>query len=139
MIEKMKAFCKNHREIIDYMLVGCGTTVAAWGSKYLCNLLFFDGTAFPTLAQNTVLSLVENTAAIEVYRLAHDRVDSRLAAEHAAGQRPGGQCFPFHCDCRRCGRECEFSSPETGDLPPEKSKAERQSGRGTCHRACECV
>ena len=47
MIEKMKAFCKNHREIIDYMLVGCGTTVAAWGSKYLCNLLFFDGTAFP--------------------------------------------------------------------------------------------
>ncbi len=64
MIEKMKAFCKNHREIIDYMLVGCGTTVAAWGSKYLCNLLFFDGTAFPTLAQNTVLSLVENTAAI---------------------------------------------------------------------------
>ena len=64
MIERMKAFCKNHREIIDYMLVGCGTTVAAWGSKYLCNLLFFDGTAFPTLAQNTVLSLVENTAAI---------------------------------------------------------------------------
>ena len=64
MIEKMKMFCMKHRELIVYILVGGGTTAVAWGCKYLWNLFFFDGTAFPSAAQNTVLSVVENIAAI---------------------------------------------------------------------------
>ena len=64
MNEKIKSLCMKYRELLIYILVGGGTTVMAWGCKYLWNLLFFGGTAFPTVAQNTVLSFVENVAAI---------------------------------------------------------------------------
>ena len=64
MIERIRAFCEKKRELIIFYLIGGGTTAAAWGCKYLCNLLLFGGTAFPTAAQNTVLSMVENVAAI---------------------------------------------------------------------------
>lgn len=64
MLEKAKALWARYREFIVYILVGGGTTVIAWGCKYLWNLFFFDGTGFPTVVQNTILSLVENIAAI---------------------------------------------------------------------------
>ena len=64
MNEKMKMLWMKYREPIIYILVGGGTTAVAWGCKYLWNLLFFGGTAFPTLVQITVLSVVENIAAI---------------------------------------------------------------------------
>lgn len=64
MFAKLKKFILKYREPIAYILVGGGTTVVAWGCKYLWNLLFYAGTAFPTTAQLTVLSLVENIGAI---------------------------------------------------------------------------
>ncbi len=64
MTAKMKVIWMKYREPIIYVLVGGGTTAVAWGCKYLWNLLFFGGTAFPTLVQITVLSVVENIAAI---------------------------------------------------------------------------
>ena len=64
MVQQMKALYMKYREPIIYILVGGGTTVVAWGCKYLWNLFFFDGTAFPTVVQNTVLSLIENIASI---------------------------------------------------------------------------
>ena len=64
MKETLKAFWSEYRELIIYILVGGGTTVVAWGCKYLWNLLFYAGTAFPTVLQNSVLSIVENVSAI---------------------------------------------------------------------------
>ena len=64
MTKKLKALYLKYHEIIHYILVGGGTTVVAWGCKYLCNLFFFDGTSFPGIYQITVLSIVENIAAI---------------------------------------------------------------------------
>ncbi len=64
MAEKIKAFLRDRRELILYYLVGGGTTAVAWGCKYLCNLLLFGGTAYPTPLQNSVLSFVENASAI---------------------------------------------------------------------------
>ena len=64
MTEKIKVLWLKHREPFVYILVGGGTTAVAWGCKYLWNLFFFSGTAFPTPAQNTILSVVENIAAI---------------------------------------------------------------------------
>ena len=64
MFRKIKTLCTKHRELFIYILVGGGTTAAAWGCKYLCNLFFFAGTAFPNAGQNSVLSIVENAAAI---------------------------------------------------------------------------
>lgn len=55
---------EKYRELIIYILVGGGTTLVAWGCKYLWNLVFFDGTAYPTMLQNSVLSIVENVSAI---------------------------------------------------------------------------
>ena len=63
-LEGMKTLWKKYREAIIYILVGGGTTLVAWGCKYLCNLLFFGGTSYPTLMQNTILSAVENLSAI---------------------------------------------------------------------------
>ena len=63
-LEMLKTLWEKYREVIIYILVGGGTTLVAWGCKYLCNLLFFDGTYYPTLMQNTILSVVENTTAI---------------------------------------------------------------------------
>ena len=64
MIEKIKALCVKYREIIVYLIVGVLTTVVAWGCKFLWNALFFGNTAYPTVAQNTVLSVVENVSGI---------------------------------------------------------------------------
>ena len=64
MIEKIKALCIKYRELIVYIIVGGLTTVVAWGCKFLWNALFFGNTAYPTVAQNTVLSVVENVSGI---------------------------------------------------------------------------
>lgn len=64
MTKKMKMLYLKYRELIAYILVGGGTTVVAWGCKYLWNLLIFGGTPFPSMYQITVLSIVENIAAI---------------------------------------------------------------------------
>lgn len=64
MMEKIRALCIKYRELIVYIIVGGMTTVVAWGCKFLWNFLFFGGTALPTVAQNTVLSVVENVSGI---------------------------------------------------------------------------
>ena len=64
MIEKIKTLCREHREILVYLIVGVLTTVVSWAAKFLWNFAFYGGTADPTVAQNTVLSVVENTAGI---------------------------------------------------------------------------
>ena len=64
MIEKIKALCIRYREIIVYIIVGGLTTVVGWGSKFLWNILFYGGTAFPTSLQNAILSVVEWVAGV---------------------------------------------------------------------------
>ena len=64
MIDKIKALCVKYREVIVYLIVGVLTTVFAWGCKFLWNAIFYGGTALPTVAQNTVLSVVENVSGI---------------------------------------------------------------------------
>lgn len=64
MIERIKALCIKYREIIVYLIVGVLTTIVAWGCKFLFNWVFYGGTALPTVAQNTVLSIVENVSGI---------------------------------------------------------------------------
>ena len=64
MIEKIKALCIKYRELIVYIIVGGLTTVVAWGCKFLWNAIFFGNAAYPTVAQNTVLSIVENVSGI---------------------------------------------------------------------------
>ena len=61
---KIKPLCIQYRELIVYVIVGGLTTVVAWGCKFLWNFLFFGGAAYPTVAQNTVLSIVENVSGI---------------------------------------------------------------------------
>ena len=60
----LKKLWAKYGELIIYILVGGGTTLVAWGCKYLCNLVFFGGTAYPTVLQNSILSVVENVSAI---------------------------------------------------------------------------
>ena len=64
MIEKLRDFCKKHREILVYLVVGGLTTLVSWAAKFLWNFAFYGGTADPTVAQNTILSVVENAAGI---------------------------------------------------------------------------
>ena len=64
MIEKIKALCIKYREILVYLIVGVLTTFVSWGCKFLWNFLFYAGTAYPTVAQNTVLTVVENVSGI---------------------------------------------------------------------------
>ena len=64
MIEKIKALCVKHREILVYLIVGGLTTLVSWGCKFLWNFIFYAGTKFPTVAQNSVLSVVENVSGI---------------------------------------------------------------------------
>ena len=64
MIEKLRGFCKKHREILVYLIVGGLTTLVSWAAKFLWNFAFYGGTAAPTVAQNTILSVVENAAGI---------------------------------------------------------------------------
>ena len=64
MIEKLRGFCKKHWEILVYLIVGGLTTLVSWAAKFLWNFAFYGGTAAPTVAQNTILSVVENAAGI---------------------------------------------------------------------------
>ena len=64
MIEKIKALCVKHREILVYLIVGGLTTLVSWTAKFLWNFAFYAGTASPTGLQNTILSVVENAAGI---------------------------------------------------------------------------
>lgn len=64
MMEKIKELCIKYREIIIYLIVGVLTTLVAWGCKFLWNFIFYAGTKFPTVAQNSVLSVVENVSGI---------------------------------------------------------------------------
>ncbi len=64
MIEKIKELCIKYREIIVYLIVGILTTLVAWGCKFVWNFIFYAGTKFPTVAQNSVLSVVENVSGI---------------------------------------------------------------------------
>ena len=64
MMERIKALCVKHREILVYLIVGGMTTVVAWAAKFLWNFAFYGGTPDPTVTQNTVLSVVENAAGI---------------------------------------------------------------------------
>ena len=64
MIEKIKALCIKYREILVYIIVGGMTTVVSWGCKFLWGAFFYPGVTIPTVAQNTVLVIVENVAGI---------------------------------------------------------------------------
>ncbi len=64
MIEKIKALCLKHREILVYLIVGVLTTLVSWAAKFLFNYLVYGGAAHPDGVQNTILSVVENAAGI---------------------------------------------------------------------------
>ena len=64
MIDKNKALFVKYREIIVYILVGGMTTVVSWGCKFLFGAIFYPGVTLPTVAQNTVLNIVENVSGI---------------------------------------------------------------------------
>ena len=64
MIEKIKALCVKHREILVYLIVGGLTTLVSWTAKFLWNFLFYAGTAYPGSAQNFVLSVVDWVAGV---------------------------------------------------------------------------
>lgn len=64
MIEKIKAFCRKHREILVYLIVGGLTTLVSWAAKFLFNYFVYGGAAHPDGVQNTILSVVENAAGI---------------------------------------------------------------------------
>ena len=64
MIEKIKELCIKYREIIVYLIVGGLTTVIAWAAKFIWNFAFYDGTAFPTVTQNFILSMVNWIAGV---------------------------------------------------------------------------
>ena len=55
---------KKYREIIVYLIVGVMTTVVSWAAKFLFNFIFYAGTAYPTAAQNLVLSIVNWVAGV---------------------------------------------------------------------------
>jgi len=63
-IEKIKALLIKHREIIVYLIVGGITTVISWAAKFIWNFAFYDGTAFPTVTQNFILSAVNWVAGV---------------------------------------------------------------------------
>ena len=64
MTEKIKALLIKHREIIVYLFVGGLTTVISWAAKFIWNFAFYDGTAFPTVTQNFILSAVNWVAGV---------------------------------------------------------------------------
>lgn len=64
MIEKIKALLVKYREIIVYVIVGGMTTVVSWGCKFLFGAIFYPGVTVPSVAQNTVLSIIENVSGI---------------------------------------------------------------------------
>ena len=64
MTAEIRVLYLKYRKLITYILVGGGTTALAWSCKYLWNLFFYGGTLYPGIVQITVLSIVENVAAI---------------------------------------------------------------------------
>ncbi|MBQ6273639.1 MAG: GtrA family protein [Oscillospiraceae bacterium] len=64
MIEKIKALCVKHREILVYLIVGGMTTLVSWGCKFLWGAIFYPGVAHPSVGQTTVLNVVENLSGI---------------------------------------------------------------------------
>ena len=64
MIEKIKALCIKHREILVYLIVGGLTTVVSWAAKFIWNFAFYAGTAYPTVIQNFILSVVNWVAGV---------------------------------------------------------------------------
>lgn len=64
MKEKIIELFKKYREIIVYLIVGVMTTVVSWAAKFLFNFIFYAGTAYPTAAQNLVLSIVNWVAGV---------------------------------------------------------------------------
>ena len=64
MKEKLRALYSNYKDLIVYILVGGITTLAAWGSKFLCGAILYPGLRFPSVRQTTVLNTVENLAGI---------------------------------------------------------------------------
>lgn len=64
MVDKIKALLIRYREFIVYFIVGCLTTLVAALARFGFNFLFFGGTAHPSFAQNTVLSIVDWVAGV---------------------------------------------------------------------------
>ena len=64
MVDKIKALLIKYREFIVYFIVGCLTTLVAALVRFGFNFLFFGGTAHPSFAQNTVLSIVDWVAGV---------------------------------------------------------------------------
>ena len=64
MTEKIKALWVKYEEIIVYLIVGVLTTIVSWGAKFLVDLVFFEGTMYPTPFENIVLSAVNWTAGV---------------------------------------------------------------------------
>ena len=63
-MEKIKALCIKHREILVYLIVGVMTTVFAWAIRFLWNIVFYAGTAHPLPLQTTILTIVEFIAGV---------------------------------------------------------------------------
>ena len=64
MIDKIKALCVKHREILVYLIVGGMTTLVSWGCKFLWGAICYPGVAHPSVGQTTVLNVVENLSGI---------------------------------------------------------------------------
>ena len=64
MIEKIKALCVKHREILVYLIVGGMTTLVSWGCKFLFGAIVYPGVTHTTVGQTTVLTVVENLSGI---------------------------------------------------------------------------
>ncbi|MBR5095280.1 MAG: GtrA family protein, partial [Oscillospiraceae bacterium] len=64
MIDKIRALCVKYREILVYLIVGGLTTLVSWGCKFLWGAVFYPGVAHPTVAQTTILNVVENLSGI---------------------------------------------------------------------------
>ena len=62
--KEIKAFCKKHREILVYLIVGGMTTLVSWGCKFLWGATVYHGVTHPTVGQTTVLNVVENLSGI---------------------------------------------------------------------------
>lgn len=64
MKDKIIELLKKYREFIVYFVVGCLTTLVAALARFGFNFIFFGGTAYPSFAQNTVLSIVDWVAGV---------------------------------------------------------------------------
>ncbi len=65
MIEKIKGFIKKYyQEMIAYLIVGCLTTIVAWGAMYLASWLLFGNPLYPTQFENAVMSVVNWVAGV---------------------------------------------------------------------------